>query len=64
MTGRQHDLGVQHLDGLPEDILARLEKSKIYLSKRGDSLRISPYLYNSEGDAESLVNALKLIMQN
>ncbi len=54
-----HYLGVQHSEGLPEDILQRLANEKIYLSKRGDSLRISPHLYNNEADAQSLLGALK-----
>jgi selenocysteine lyase/cysteine desulfurase len=53
-----HYLGVKHAAGLPADILPRLAESNIYLSKRGDSLRISPHLYNTEYDAECLVNAL------
>ena len=54
-----HYLGVQYAGGLPEDILEQLAEEKIYLSKRGDSLRISPHLYNDEMDAMSLVSALK-----
>ena len=54
-----HYLGVRHSDGLPEDILAQLAEEKIFLSKRGESLRISPHLYNNEGDAQSLIRALK-----
>ena len=54
-----HYLGVQHSDGLPEDILEQLVEEKIFLSKRGDSLRISPHLYNNEADALSLISALK-----
>jgi selenocysteine lyase/cysteine desulfurase len=54
-----HYLAVQHADGLPENILGQLAEEKIYLSRRGDSLRISPHLYNNETDALSLVSALK-----
>jgi selenocysteine lyase/cysteine desulfurase len=54
-----HYLGVQHSDGLSEDILEQLVEEKIFLSKRGDSLRISPHLYNNEADALSLISALK-----
>ncbi len=53
-----HYLGMQHPDGLPEDILQLLAGEKIFLSKRGDSLRMSPHLYNNESDASSLVRVL------
>jgi selenocysteine lyase/cysteine desulfurase len=53
-----HYLGMQHPGGLPEDILQRLAGENIFLSKRGDSLRISPHLYNNESDASSLVRVL------
>ena len=53
-----HYLSVQHPKGLPSNLLADLAKQNIYLSQRGDGLRISPHLYNNEHDAEVLFQAL------
>ena len=55
-----------HLIGfqLPENmdaqaLLEKIRKRKIYLSLRGNSLRISPNVYNDEQDVEALIETLK-----
>lgn len=53
-----HYLGVQHPDGLPDDLLALLANEQVFVSKRGNSLRISPHLYNNAEDAQCLISAL------
>ncbi len=58
-----HYLSVQHPE-LPEDVLAILAEKQIFLSKRGDSLRISPHLYNNDNDAAQLVQALKSLLRS
>jgi len=57
-----HYLGVQRAEGLPEDVLQQLAAEQVYVSKRGDSLRITPHLYNNEADASSLIQALARII--
>lgn len=58
-----HYLSVQHPDGLPDDLLGQLANEQIFVSKRGDSIRIAPHLYNNEQDAERLTAALaKLVL--
>ena len=57
-----HYLGVRHPDGLPDDLLQRLASQHIYISQRGDRLRIAPHLYNNERDAQQLTEALALLM--
>ncbi|GHM99936.1 aminotransferase [Cytophagales bacterium WSM2-2] len=43
-----------------EKIKQQLQKNKISISLRGDAIRISTHLYNSENDVMKLVKALKL----
>lgn len=57
-----HYLAAQHANGLPEDILQRLSVDDIFVSKRGDNIRISAHLYNNEHDADCLINALTKIV--
>ena len=54
-----------HLFGvrLPEGVLVaeigeRLEAHNVVVSVRGDAVRVSPNVYNDEGDAEALLSAL------
>ena len=55
-----------HLFGflLPQTIdsthlLEKLEEKKIYVSLRGDSIRVSPHVYNTNKDIEALMEVLK-----
>lgn len=53
-----HFLGLRADRPLRSDLLARLQDDKIYISQRGDSLRISPHLYNDRGEIERLLESL------
>ncbi len=53
-----HFLGLRRADGLPDGLLATLAAENVHLSRRGDSLRLTPHLYNDEEDAERLFTAL------
>ena len=70
---RANDLGVEampkekrarHMIGLklgpdaPENLAARLAAEGIFVSVRGESVRISPHLYNTEEDVERLFSGL------
>jgi len=58
-----HFFSVTYSKGLPENLLQQLAAKKIFISQRGDHLRIAPYLYNNQQDIdffiESLVDILK-----
>ncbi|HEX8573514.1 MAG TPA: aminotransferase class V-fold PLP-dependent enzyme [Allosphingosinicella sp.] len=54
-----HFLSVRFPGGLPEGIEARLAAADIHVSLRGDRMRITPHLYNDEGDFERLIEALR-----
>ena len=53
-----HFLGLRFPGGLPQGLLDRLAARDVFVSVRGDSLRVTPHLYNDEEDAERLLAAL------
>ena len=44
------------------DLLERLREEKIYLSQRGDSLRVSPHLYNDMAEVARLLESLARLL--
>ena len=57
----EHLLGLRlpsHLD--MEEVRKRFEAERIYVSIRGNSIRISPHLYNSEADLEKLLSCFQV----
>jgi len=54
----KHFLGLEREEGFPEDLIAKMAAQNIYISKRGNSLRITPHVYNTEEDCERLITAL------
>ena len=62
-TGPEADRGAHYLGALlpgsaPADLTARLRAENIYVSKRGDRLRITPHLFTSEYDIARFLSAL------
>jgi len=53
-----HYLGLRRNDGLDPDIVAKLAARSVYVSRRGDCLRITPHLYNTDNDFDRLFDAL------
>lgn len=53
-----HMLGIHHPDGLPQQVASALAERQIYVSIRGDAIRIAPHVYNSEADIDRLLQAL------
>ena len=53
-----HFLSVRFDGGMPEGIEARLAEANVHVSLRGETMRITPHLYNEEADEERLVAAL------
>ena len=53
-----HYLGLTHPDGLPENVVARLAREQVYVSQRGQSLRVTPHVYNTDDDTGRLIEAL------
>ncbi|MGD9228439.1 MAG: aminotransferase class V-fold PLP-dependent enzyme [Desulfobacterales bacterium] len=54
-----HLLGIRFPEGVPTDLVERLSYNQIYVSVRGNSIRISPHLYNTEHDIEKLFKTLQ-----
>jgi selenocysteine lyase/cysteine desulfurase len=53
-----HFLSVRFERGLPEGIEERLAAAQVHVSLRGERMRITPHLYNDEGDRDRLVREL------
>lgn len=53
-----HFLGLRFPDGPPPGLIERLREEAVYISQRGDALRVSPHLYNTRGDIDRLFAAL------
>jgi selenocysteine lyase/cysteine desulfurase len=43
---------------LPEGLPERLAREQVHVSLRGDSLRVTPHLYNHQQDLERLFGVL------
>lgn len=54
-----HIVGVRLPDGVPPGLTARLEEAGVYVSVRGDAIRVSPHVYNDEVDVEKLLGVLR-----
>lgn len=57
-----HMIGLAHA-ALPQDILKKLVAQQIYISQRGNALRISPHVYNTREEIDRLIVALKQILR-
>ncbi len=51
-----HLMGLRFPEGVPANLVERLSQNKIYVSVRGDSIRISPHLYNTPDDINNLLD--------
>ncbi len=54
-----HFLGLRLPRGVADGLLDALKRQGVYLSVRGDSLRITPHLYNDDADEDRLMHALE-----
>ena len=54
-----HYLGACLPSGVDADLTAKLSAENIYVSKRGDTLRITPHLYNTQDDMDRFIEAVK-----
>lgn len=53
-----HVIGMRRQDGVPGDVDKRLAAKNVHVSLRGDSIRVSPHVFNSLEDVERLFAAL------
>jgi selenocysteine lyase/cysteine desulfurase len=54
----RHMLGVQIPGGVPAGLGERLASSRVFVSVRGDSIRVAPHLYNDARDVGRFVSLL------
>jgi selenocysteine lyase/cysteine desulfurase len=54
----RHMIGLKHGSGSPEDLAAQLAAQNVFVSVRGETVRVSPHLYNTEEDINRLFAAL------
>jgi len=52
-------IGIRHSSGIPSKLGTSLKESNVFVSIRGDSIRVSPYLYNDLNDIERLFEVLR-----
>jgi selenocysteine lyase/cysteine desulfurase len=54
----RHMIGLRLGPEAPPDLAVRLAAQNVFVSMRGESVRVSPHIYNTEADAERLFMAL------
>lgn len=57
-----HIIGMRRKDGVPGDIDKRLAAENIFISLRGDSIRVSPHVFNTMEDVDRLFAALDRVL--
>lgn len=57
-----HYLGLRFPGGVPEGLLEQLADRQVFVSVRGDSMRVTPHLYNMDDDVERLFEALEAVL--
>jgi selenocysteine lyase/cysteine desulfurase len=57
-----HYLGLEFENGLPEGLVARLAAEGVFVSVRGDRLRLTPHLYDDAADLDRLTGALARVL--
>lgn len=58
-TRAAHFLSLDFPGGLPADLNQKLAAAQLYLSIRGQSLRVTPHLYNTPDDVDALLETLR-----
>lgn len=59
----EHLLGLRLPDHMVmEDVKKRFDAERIFVSIRGNSIRVSPHLYNSERDLEAIIESIREIL--
>lgn len=57
-----HLMGLRAPSGLSEQSVQTLKAKQVFVSVRGDAVRVAPHLYNDDADIEKLVDALKQLL--
>ena len=54
-----HMIGIRPLKGIPPELPKLLQEANIFVSVRGDSIRIAPHLYNEAKDIDRFFEVLR-----
>jgi len=54
-----HLIGLGFQNAIPERLTVTLSQRNIFVSVRGDSIRVAPHVYNDQNDVEKLFSALE-----
>lgn len=54
-----HMIGIRHPGGIPGELARLLREASVFVSIRGDSIRIAPHLYNDGDDVDRLFEVLR-----
>jgi selenocysteine lyase/cysteine desulfurase len=55
-------IGVTKPGGFSGELPGLLAEEKVYVSVRGESVRVAPHLYNNEGEIDRLFRALEKVI--
>ncbi|MGI9489692.1 MAG: aminotransferase class V-fold PLP-dependent enzyme [Geminicoccaceae bacterium] len=58
-----HFLGIRFPGGMPDGLPECLADNQVFVSLRGESLRVTPHLYNNEGDVDRLFSVLEPLLK-
>jgi len=58
-----HFLGLRFPGGMPDDLLPQLAAENVWVSVRGDSMRVTPHLFNNDSDIDKLIDVLTKILK-
>jgi selenocysteine lyase/cysteine desulfurase len=58
-----HMIGIRYPEGVPDELAGRLREARVFVSIRGDSIRIAPHLYNGRNDIDRLFEVLRAARQ-
>jgi selenocysteine lyase/cysteine desulfurase len=58
----RHMVGLKLGFAVPEDLAARLARERVFVSVRGESVRVSPHLYNTAEDVRRLFEVIEGVL--
>jgi selenocysteine lyase/cysteine desulfurase len=58
----RHMIGLMLGPDAPEDLAARLTAHNVFVSVRGESVRVSPHLYNTKEEVDRLFEVLQRVV--
>ena len=54
-----HMIGIRHAEGIAAKLTTNLKEANVFVSIRGDSIRVAPHLYNDLSDIDRLFEVLR-----